>query len=112
MKIKSAKFTRHRLNKDESFFNYDGWVAQEKKPDGELYNTNPEKNPCEAMISLSIGQSVTPRGEVEVKHFKETRYGTVDTIHVSAKNAEDLREKLHALVDAHIGYYYDFTNGV
>ena len=90
---------------------FEGTEPRETAPERTTYNVHPDKDPCEAVIVLSIGQSVTPRGELEVKHFKESKYGTVTTMHVSAKNADDLRKKLYAMVDSMIGSYHDFTNG-
>lgn len=76
------------------------------------YNLDPKTDPCEAVIALSVGQSITPRGKLEVKHFKERTYGEAQTYRLTAKGAEELRRKLHALVDQHVDSYYDFTNGV
>lgn len=113
MKVKEAKFVEHRPSSIQPVcYSYDGYTMKEKKPDGKHYNIDSSNDPVEAVIALSIGQSVTPRGEIEVKHFKESKYGAVDTIHVSAANPEELREKLHEMVDAYIGYYHDSVNGV
>lgn len=118
MKVKEAKFSRYispcyrAKSGDYQQFFFEKIVEEERKPQPSGYNIYPEKDPCEAVLALSIGQYVTPKGNIKVKHFKEKTYGEVETVHISAKNAEELKKKLHAIIDHYIGSYYDFTNGV
>ena len=75
------------------------------------YNSRPT-DPLEAVVALSIGQSVTPTGGIKVTHYNETQEGLVDQHHIKAKNVEELRKTLHQLVEDYIGYYVDRINGV
>lgn len=78
-----------------------------KKP----YNTDPMTQPCQAVIVLAVGQELTAKGEVKVKHVNEEKFGKVETIKITAQDAHDLRMALYRKVNELVDGYIDAVNG-
>lgn len=112
MKVSRAKFTKVYIDRHTSAWRYDGTSLLEKEPDADSYNVNAFSDPCEAVIALAIGQSVSPSGELRVRHFRESADGVVEVVHVTSDcGTEELRRKLYSMVDTFITRYHDQVNG-
>jgi hypothetical protein len=97
--VNEAKFNivKNQFSNDTDYF-FKGVELTALRERTNLHNVDARKDVCEAAIKLSIAQHAGNCNDA-------------DEIHVTGEGAEDLRKKLHAIVDDYIGYYYDYTNG-